>query len=201
MTGADCPVVGRTDPVTIENVFGAFSMVVYNVRGPRGERTTEVSLAMTPLADPCLVRLQSACLNAEAFGDERCECKSQLDAAMERIGAAGAGVLVYSPGDDGRGVGLFAKIQAMASRERSGASDDDARRALGIPLEGRDYSGPCAVLGELGVRRAILLSASPGKAEALVTRGITVVDQLDMLPLGGHPVARYVGGRTGQGLG
>ena len=172
-------VVASTDPIAVDNDFGSFAMVVHTVRGPDGLETTEVSLVIEPLADPCLVRMQSACLNAEAFGDTRCACKGELDAALIRIHEARSGVLVYSPGDDGRGAGLFGKVQAMAVRERLGISDLEARQTLGVAADRRSHATACAVLWHLGVRRVELMSASAAKEQALTAAGIAVVGQVE----------------------
>ncbi|MEP6694750.1 MAG: GTP cyclohydrolase II [Chloroflexota bacterium] len=127
-------------------------------------------------AEPVLVRLHSECLTGEALGSLRCDCGEQLEAALDQIGAAERGVLLYLR-HEGRGIGLFDKIRAYALQD-DGLDTVDANVALGLPIDGRDYSAAAAVLRKLGVERARVLTNNPAKLEALAKHGIEIVERV-----------------------
>jgi 3,4-dihydroxy-2-butanone 4-phosphate synthase/GTP cyclohydrolase II len=119
-----------------------------------------------------LVRIHSQCLTGELFGSMRCDCAQQLDIAMRTIGDAGCGALIYEH-QEGRGIGLLAKLQAYALQDH-GFDTVDANEALGYLADHRDFGLPCAILQELGVHSVRLLSNNPNKARALTEAGIDV---------------------------
>ncbi len=119
------------------------------------------------------VRLHSECLTGEAFGSLKCDCGSQLDAALAHVANLGRGVVVYLRGQEGRGIGLANKIRAYALQAR-GADTVDANRALGLPDDARRYDAGAAILRALGVRGVELLTNNPAKAAALAALGIDV---------------------------
>jgi GTP cyclohydrolase II len=122
-------------------------------------------------ADPVAVRVHSECLTGEALGSLRCDCGRQLDSAMERIAAAGRGVLVYLRGHEGRGIGLAAKLRAYALQE-DGLDTVDANVALGHPVDARDFTPAAAVLLRLGIAHVDLMTHNPAKTAALRAAGI-----------------------------
>jgi len=119
-----------------------------------------------------LLRIHSQCLTGEAFGSLRCDCAEQLDIAMRAIGDEGCGVLIYEH-QEGRGIGLAAKLQAYALQDY-GFDTVDANEALGYLPDHRDFALPCAILQALDVRGVRLLSNNPNKARALTEAGIHV---------------------------
>jgi 3,4-dihydroxy 2-butanone 4-phosphate synthase/GTP cyclohydrolase II len=119
-----------------------------------------------------LLRIHSQCLTGEMFGSLRCDCAQQLDVAMRGIGDEGCGVVIYEH-QEGRGIGLHAKLQAYALQDY-GFDTIEANEALGYLADHRDFALPCAILHELGVRRVRLLSNNPAKAHALSDAGIDV---------------------------
>ena len=95
---------------------------------------------------------------------------------MRAIAEEGRGLLIYEY-QEGRGIGLKAKLQAYALQD-AGLDTVDANHALGFPADGRDFSLPAAILHELGVSQVRLLSNNPDKAAALKNAGIEVVAQM-----------------------
>ena len=129
-----------------------------------------------------LVRVHSECLTGDVFGSRRCDCGPQLEAAQRAVVAAGAGVIVYVRGHEGRGIGLVDKLRAYAAQD-AGADTVDANSDLGLPVDARDYTHAAQVLRELGVTRLTLLSNNPDKVEALSALGIDVAGR-EPLPAG-----------------
>jgi len=121
--------------------------------------------------DP-LVRLHSECLTGDVFGSQRCDCGPQLREAAERISDHG-GLLLYMR-QEGRGIGLYAKLDAYALQDQ-GLDTYAANRALGRGDDERDYTAAAQMLAALGATRIDLLSNNPDKAEQLSDLGIEVV--------------------------
>jgi GTP cyclohydrolase II len=124
----------------------------------------------TPGPDP-LVRLHSECLTGDVFGSERCDCGPQLREAAERITVAG-GYLLYLR-QEGRGIGLYAKLDAYALQDQ-GLDTYAANRALGHGDDERDYAPAAQMLSALDVRRIDLLTNNPDKAAQMRSSGIEV---------------------------
>ena len=115
--------------------------------------------------DPVLVRVHSECLTGDAFGSLRCDCGAQLDAAMKQIHDVGWGCLVYLR-QEGRGIGLHAKIQAYNLQDH-GADTLDANLLLGHPADARDYEIASVILSALGITGVCLLTNNPDKVTQL----------------------------------
>lgn len=128
-----------------------------------------------PGAEPPLVRPHSECLTGDVFGSQRCDCGPQLREAVERIADAG-GYLLYLR-QEGRGIGLYAKLDAYALQD-GGLDTYEANMALGRGADERDYTVAAQMLAALGVTRVNLLSNNPDKAAQLDRLGVTVVDQV-----------------------
>ncbi|MEU4482231.1 GTP cyclohydrolase II [Micromonospora sp. NPDC023966] len=128
-----------------------------------------------PEASPPLVRPHSECLTGDVFGSQRCDCGPQLREAVERIADAG-GYLLYLR-QEGRGIGLYAKLDAYALQD-GGLDTYEANVALGRGADERDYTVAAQMLAALGVTRVALLSNNPDKAAQLERLGITVADRV-----------------------
>src|SRR5690348_17282372 len=126
----------------------------------------------TPGPNP-LVRLHSECLTGDVFGSERCDCGPQLREAAERITVAG-GYLLYLR-QEGRGIGLYAKLDAYALQDQ-GLDTYAANRALGHGDDERDYTAAAQMLSALNVRRIDLLTNNPDKPAQLRSLGVEVRD-------------------------
>jgi GTP cyclohydrolase II len=122
-----------------------------------------------------LVRPHSECLTGDVFGSERCDCGPQLREAVERIADAG-GYLLYLR-QEGRGIGLYSKLEAYALQD-TGVDTYDANLALGHGEDERSYVAAAQMLGALGVSQVALLSNNPDKARQLRSSGVRVVTQV-----------------------
>jgi GTP cyclohydrolase II len=181
------PVVKRQAEATLATRFGDFTISVFNVEGAPGEIA---ALTRGDLHDGIvpLVRLHSECLTGDVLGSLRCDCGEQLDAALELIAQAPAGVLLYLP-QEGRGIGLANKIRAYALQDQ-GLDTVDANLALGLPVDRRDYAAAAHVLRSLGLRQVRLLTNNPLKSAALERYGVQVAERVP-LTVPPNPVNRH----------
>ena len=129
--------------------------------------------------DPVLVRVHSECLTGDVFGSTRCDCGPQLQAALDAIVTKGWGTLLYLR-QEGRGIGLHAKIQAYHLQDE-GADTLDANLMLGLPADGRDYAIAAEMLQSLKVNDVELLTNNPLKVEQLENHGINVVARTPLI--------------------
>lgn len=152
-----------------------------------------------------LCRVHSECLTSEVLGSLKCDCKQQLDRALELIARRGRGVVLYLR-QEGRGIGLGNKIRAYALQEE-GYDTVDANRALGLPDDARDYRVAAAMLANLGVTSVALLTNNPLKVDGLRDVGIDVARRVPHLVQAPGPARGYLevkGRRMGhmlEGLG
>ena len=126
-------------------------------------------------ADVPLVRPHSECLTGDVFGSERCDCGPQLREAVERIASVG-GYLLYLR-QEGRGIGLYAKLDAYALQDL-GLDTYEANRALGHADDERDYTAAAQMLAALGAATVDLLTNNPDKPAQLRAHGIEVREVL-----------------------
>ncbi len=129
--------------------------------------------------DPVLVRVHSECLTGDAFSSLRCDCGPQLHAAMRLIQEIGWGCLIYLR-QEGRGIGLHAKIQAYNLQDR-GADTLEANLMLGHPADARDYGIASEMLGSVGIDKVNLMTNNPDKVEQLSEYGINVVERMPLV--------------------
>ena len=161
----------RCAGAAIPTDHGTFTAIAYR------SATGIEHLAMVfgdPAGTTALTRVHSECLTGDVLGSRRCDCGPQLSAALERIAHAGAGVLLYLRGHEGRGIGLAAKIAAYQLQDRLGLDTVDANLHLGLPVDARDYTDAAAILRDLHIDRVDLLSNNPAKVAGLTAAGITV---------------------------
>jgi GTP cyclohydrolase II len=153
--------------------------------------------AVTPARRPApLVRVHSECLTGDVFGSERCDCGPQLREAVERIAGTG-GFLLYLR-QEGRGIGLYAKLDAYALQD-TGLDTYEANLALGHREDERSYLVAAQMLHALRVPRVALLSNNPDKARQLHRFGVKVTAQV---PTGVHlspSNARYLATKARRG--
>ncbi|MER6037079.1 MULTISPECIES: GTP cyclohydrolase II [unclassified Streptomyces] len=168
----------RVVSAPLPTVYGQFQAIGY-LDHDRGDE--QVALVYGEIGtENVLTRLHSECLTGDAFGSRHCECGDQLASALRAVAAEGSGIVVYLRGHEGRGIGLLAKLRAMAL-QAEGLDTVEANLALGLPVDARDYGVAAGILHDLGVRSVRLMSNNPRKREALVRHGIQVAEQVPLL--------------------
>jgi len=125
---------------------------------------------------PALVRVHSQCLTGDVFGSLRCDCRQQLEMSLAMIAEEGAGVLIYEQ-QEGRGIGLMAKLQAYELQD-AGLDTVEANERLGFKADQREFTLPGEILKALGISRVRLLSNNPDKVAALERAGVEVVERV-----------------------
>lgn len=182
--------VERSATTRMPTVHGEFTAHAYRIAGGGQEH---VALAMGAIDDgrDVLVRVHSECLTGEAFGSLRCDCRPQLELALQHVARERRGVVVYLRGHEGRGIGLVQKLRAYALQDR-GCDTAQANLALGLPADARDYGAAAAILRDLGVARLKLMTNNPGKRDALRRHGFTVAGRVPLVVAPNPHNARYL---------
>ncbi len=129
-----------------------------------------------PIGDGILCRVHSECMTGEVFGSLRCDCRPQLELALERVSRETEGVIVYLR-QEGRGIGLGNKIKAYALQDR-GRDTVQANIELGFAADERSYELAAAILGELKITSVRLMTNNPHKMSGLEAAGIRVSEQV-----------------------
>ncbi|WP_283214622.1 GTP cyclohydrolase II [Sphingomonas sp.] len=137
-----------------------------------------------------LTRIHSECLTGDVFGSFRCDCRDQLSMALERIGEAGSGILIYLR-QEGRGIGLANKLRAYQLQDR-GFDTVDANLELGLPVDAREYAAAAQILRALGVPSIRLMTNNPDKIEAVRLLGITVDSRVPLVTESRRQNQRYL---------
>jgi 3,4-dihydroxy 2-butanone 4-phosphate synthase / GTP cyclohydrolase II len=176
---AEIGVLRRVATARMPTKWGMFSAGGFEREAANGIQRVDTALSMV-MGDlrrqAPLLRMHSQCFTGESLGSLRCDCSDQLSAAMRAIAAEGHGLVIYEY-QEGRGIGLMAKLQAYELQD-SGVDTVEANHVLGFRADCRDYSLPVAILRELGVNRVRLLTNNPAKALALTDAGIEVVARI-----------------------
>ena len=145
------------------------------VTGAKTEEAVALVMGDVQSGSP-LVRIHSQCLTGDVFGSLRCDCRQQLEMALSMIAQEGAGVLIYEQ-QEGRGIGLMAKLQAYALQD-SGLDTVEANQRLGFKADQREFLMPAEILRALGIKQVRLVSNNPDKVAALQRAGIRVTERI-----------------------
>ena len=159
--------------------WGTFRIHGFQGESASSDRRIEEAVALV-MGDvksaPPLVRVHSQCLTGDVFHSLRCDCRQQLELALSMIAEEGAGILIYEQ-QEGRGIGLMAKLQAYELQD-SGLDTVEANQRLGFKADHRDFTLPAEMLKILGITQVRLLSNNPDKVEALERAGVRVVERI-----------------------
>ena len=166
----------RVAVTRLPTLFGVFDLIGFErANRDQGESESALLLILGDLHNRApLLRIHSQCLTGEVFGSLRCDCRGQLELAMSAIADEGSGLVIYEH-QEGRGIGLMAKLKAYALQD-GGLDTVEANHALGFETDCRNFSLAVAILHEIGVGRVRLMSNNPQKVEALTRGGIEVTE-------------------------
>lgn len=157
--------------------FGHFRIYGFEGVTPAGaEEAVALRLGdISPTFGPPLVRIHSQCLTGDVFHSLRCDCRAQLELALEQVAQEGRGLIIYE-NQEGRGIGLMNKLRAYELQDR-GLDTVEANEQLGFKADLRDYALPGAILTWFRVHKVRLLSNNPDKVAALEAAGVQVVER------------------------
>jgi GTP cyclohydrolase II len=164
-----------TDPASLPTRFGEFRIQVFTDE-TGGEH---MALIMGTPVNGSLVRMHSECATGDILGSWRCDCRDQLELALQKIYEAGHGILIYLRNHEGRGIGLANKIKAYALQDQ-GLDTVDANVKLGFAPDQRDYTVASEILKHFGLNRICLLTNNRLKSQALEKAGITVIENVPL---------------------
>ena len=167
--------VERGDEVDMPTEYGHFHLIPFRQKSNQLEHVALIKGKWTE-DEPVLVRVHSSCVTGDIFGSARCDCGEQLHRAMRMVEAEGKGVILYL-NQEGRGIGLMAKIAAYKLQEQ-GYDTVDANIHLGYDPDERDYGVGAQILSNLGVHKMRLLTNNPVKRVGLEAYGLEIVENV-----------------------
>lgn len=169
---------------------GEFRTIVYSNDVDKFEHIALVKGEINP-EEPVMVRVHSECLTGDVFGSSRCDCGSQLHAAMRMVEQEGKGIILYMR-QEGRGIGLVNKLKAYNLQDVEGLDTVEANVQLGFKADLRDYGIGAQILRDLGVRKMRLMTNNPKKIVGLEGYGLKVVDRLPIEIVGEDENKKYL---------
>ncbi|TDU73080.1 3,4-dihydroxy 2-butanone 4-phosphate synthase/GTP cyclohydrolase II [Prosthecobacter fusiformis] len=171
--------VEKIEEVDMPTDFGVFKLHLYK---SSLDGVHHIALVMGDIdaKTPTLVRVHSECLTGDIFASRRCDCGSQLHAAMSKVAEAGRGIIIYMRGHEGRGIGLHGKIMAYKLQEQ-GLDTVEANLQLGFAMDLRDYGIGAQIISDLGVRKIRLMTNNPRKVVGLEGHKLEIVEQVPVI--------------------
>ena len=170
--------VDKVAEASIPTIYGEFRAFAYESTVDDGTHVAMV-LGDVGAGGDILVRVHSECLTGDVFHSLRCDCGTQLDDALGKIGAAGRGVLLYIRGHEGRAIGLTHKLRAYQLQDQ-GRDTVEANEELGFPADPRDYGIGAQILYDVGVRSMRLLTNNPAKRAGLEGYGLSILERVPL---------------------
>ena len=156
--------------------FGEYRVVGFKTAS--GEELGAVVRGVVDGREGVPVRLLSECFTGDVMGSLKCDCRDQLEAALEFIGRAEAGAVLYLP-QEGRGIGLVNKIRAYALQDQ-GRDTVQANLELGFEDDLRTYEVAAAMVRALGIASVVPLTNNPNKIAGLQRHGVNVVGTIPL---------------------
>jgi len=166
---------------------------IYGFESDSGQKREEAVVLLmgdAGAAEPLLVRIHSQCLTGDVFHSLRCDCRAQLELALESIASEGRGMVIYEK-KEGRGIGLLNKLRAYQLQD-AGADTIEANEQLGFEADLREYEMPGAILRHFGIDAVRLMTNNPGKISAMEQVGVKVAERVPCVAVRGRHSARYM---------
>ncbi len=171
--------IEKIEVVDMPTDFGVFKLHLYK-SSLDGVHHIALVMGNIDAKQPTLVRVHSECLTGDIFASRRCDCGSQLHAAMRMVAEAGRGIIVYMRGHEGRGIGLHGKIMAYKLQEQ-GLDTVEANIKLGFGMDLRDYGIGAQIISDIGVRKIRLITNNPRKVVGLEGHKLEIVEQVPVI--------------------
>ncbi len=168
-------IIERGSMVSLPTEYGNFKLIPFRQKS-NGLEHMAIIKGEWKADEPVLVRMHSSCATGDILGSMRCECGEQLHYAMRTIEKEGKGVVIYL-NQEGRGIGLMAKIEAYKLQEE-GMDTVDANIHLGFNADERDYGVGASILNELGISKIRLMTNNPVKRVGLEGFGLQIVENV-----------------------
>ncbi len=168
--------IERIEEINLPTKYGDFRLILYS---DKVEEKLHLALIKGNIKsnEPVLTRVHSECLTGDILGSLRCDCGDQLNKALQMIQKEGKGVLLYMR-QEGRGIGLAAKIKAYKLQMEKGLDTVEANKALGFKDDLRDYGIGAQILFDIGVRKIKLMTNNPKKIVGLSGYGLEIVKRV-----------------------
>ena len=173
--------------------FGDFRLSVF----VDDKGVEHLALASGTPKNGCLVRMHSECATGDIMGSLRCDCRDQLESALQKIDEAGQGLLIYVRDHEGRGIGLANKVKAYALQDQ-GMDTVDANVHLGFAPDERSYDVAIAILKHFGLTSIRLLTNNRQKIDALEAAGIAVAEQVPLWTASNPHNEKYLATKRGR---
>ena len=167
--------VEQGEEVDMPTEHGHFRLIPFRQRNNNLEHVALIKGSWED-NESILVRVHSSCMTGDIFGSMRCDCGEQLHQAMKMVEQEGKGVILYL-NQEGRGIGLMAKIAAYKLQEQ-GFDTVDANVHLGYDSDERDYGVGAQILNLLGVKKMRLMTNNPVKRVGLEAYGLEITENV-----------------------
>lgn len=125
------------------------------------------------------LRVHSECHTGDVWGSLRCDCRDQLEWAIDYIGKQPFGAIIYLK-QEGRGIGLLNKIKAYQLQDL-GLDTIEANQYLDLPVDARDYKVASRIIQLLGIKSVALMTNNPDKIDQLRGDGINIVERIPIV--------------------
>ena len=145
--------------------YGSFNVVSFKEKGSSNEHLV-LTMGDVWHKEKVLTRVHSECLTGDVFTSLKCDCGEQLEASMRMISEKKEGIIIYLK-QEGRGIGLFNKINAYALQDQ-GQDTIQSNHSLGFETDLRTFEIVSEVIEFLEVQSLNLLTNNPDKIEAVI---------------------------------
>ncbi len=159
---------------TLPTPNGNFRLRCY--RDEHGSESLAIMSTYVDVLKPVYLRIHSSCMTSEVFGSRRCDCREQLDLALDHINVH-SGIVIYLL-QEGRGIGLGDKVRAYALQDH-GYDTVEANQIIGLPIDMRSYDHAIDILKDLRITNVNIMTNNPEKVAFLKESGIRVNDRID----------------------